>query len=649
MFGEKDNGKMNLRNLRYARLLLSLIILATSGSVFAAKLKDSAGKAVLSHPDVMAKWHEFKASGFESEVSQGQALPKVDVLIGANRESRNPEATTGAQSYSTDVSKITLQQNLFDGFATHSNVKRLDHVSRALYYDLLDTSETVALEATKAYINLYRGKRQLEFAEENYVIHRSVFEKLKMRNKAGIATAVDFEMAGARLALSESELLTQSGLLHDAMARYQSSVGDLPLGDIDPPPAQFTKAMPKSRTEAVTGGFTTSPQLKAAVERILSAQRNISLNRAPLYPRVDFLAETSREKNPDGVIGNQSRSTIGFTVNFNLFNGTKDTHRISSAVEATSTAKDNRETVCRNLRQNLAVTYNENVRLSEQLPLLDQHQLSADKSREALRKQFDIGKRTLLDVLDTENEYYTARRDYFNGEMDLAIAQAKYLAGAGNLLSTLKLTSLEAVLPQAETDLDEDAAQHCPPDVIPEPPPPKKESSYVALLENPDGSTGKVFVQGNKGDQLIDKALFAAPMDGSAAAEKIDEEKIKQDFGEAMAARPPLPEAILLHFLSNSAKLTKESTELLPKLVESLASRPAVEVVITGYTDTVGSVKANQVLGLKRANMVANHLKAQGINLHSMQIESHGKLKLLVQTPDATPEARNRTVMIQVR
>jgi len=634
--------------LHQTKLLLSLIILATAGTVQAEKLKDSVSKAVLTHPSVLAKWHEFTASGFESEVSSGENLPKVDVLVSSHRESQDPIPPIGDHDYSTDISKITLQQNIFKGFGTYNNVKRLEHASRVRYFELLDASEIAALEAAKAYINLYRQKVQLEFAQENYVVHRSVFEQLKRRNRAGISAGVDLEMAGARLAVSESDLLLQAGNLHDATAYYQNIVGDLPVGDIDPPPGLLAKAMPKSRAEAIAAGFNTSPQLKAAVENILASQRNISAERSALYPRIDFVAERSRTRNPDGVPGYESRSTIGFTINVNLFDGLKDTHRIGSAVEAASMAKDDRETVCRNLRQNLALNYNESERLTKQLPLLDQHQLSADKSREALRKQFDIGQRTLLDVLDTEKEYYTARRDYFNGEVDLAIAQAKYLAGSGILLSTLKLDPLEAVPPEVETTLDGDAAQHCPPDEVPDYIPPK-QGSYIVLLNNPDGSTGQVIVTGNKGEQIIDKAMFGVALDGSQAPEPVSDEKLKADFGDAMSARPPLPETLVLHFQSNSTKLTKESSASLVKVIDRIASHPAAEVTIRGYTDTVGSTKVNQVLGLKRANTVADQLKARQIKLQSLEIESRGELALLVPTPDNTPEQRNRAVMILLR
>jgi len=66
--------------------------------------------------------------------------------------------------------------------------------------------------------------------------------------------------------------------------------------------------------------------------------------------------------------------------------------------------------------------------LSRQLGFLDQHQLAIEKAREAYRKQFDIGQRSLLDLLDTENEYFQARRAYVNATYEHAIAHARTLA-----------------------------------------------------------------------------------------------------------------------------------------------------------------------------------------------------------------------------
>lgn len=173
--------------------------------------------------------------------------------------------------------------------------------------------------------------------------------------------------------------------------------------------------------------------------------------------------------------------------------------------------------------------------------------------------------------------------------------------------------------------------------------------SYVALMENPDGTTGKIVVKGTKGEQLIDKAQYAAPLDGSAAAAPVDPEKFRKDFGDAIAARPPLPERFLLYFESGGAKLTSESEALLPKIIANAAKRPGVDVSIIGHTDTVGKPDANEKLALTRAQFVAELIKTQGLAVHALSVESHGERNPLVPTPDETPEPKNRRVEISIR
>jgi outer membrane protein OmpA-like peptidoglycan-associated protein len=173
--------------------------------------------------------------------------------------------------------------------------------------------------------------------------------------------------------------------------------------------------------------------------------------------------------------------------------------------------------------------------------------------------------------------------------------------------------------------------------------------SYVALLENPDGSTGKVYVKGAKGDQVIDKAGSGAPMDGSRPAEAVPAEQIKRDFGDALAIRPPLPERFLLYFESGGTQLTPESAALLPKIVADAGKRPGVDVSIIGHTDTVGKADANTALALRRANAVAEMIKAKGLKVVALTVESHGESNLLIKTADEIAEPRNRRVEVSLR
>ena len=173
--------------------------------------------------------------------------------------------------------------------------------------------------------------------------------------------------------------------------------------------------------------------------------------------------------------------------------------------------------------------------------------------------------------------------------------------------------------------------------------------SYVVLLESPDGTTGKVVVKGAKGEQTIDTARHAAPMDGSQPPAPVDQARFDKDFSAAMAARPALPEHFLLYFESGGTQLTPASTAALDKIIEAAKRRPAADMSIIGHTDTPGKVELNESLAHQRAVAVADLLKQKGLTVHALSVESHGERNLLVQTPDETPEPRNRRVEVSIR
>lgn len=173
--------------------------------------------------------------------------------------------------------------------------------------------------------------------------------------------------------------------------------------------------------------------------------------------------------------------------------------------------------------------------------------------------------------------------------------------------------------------------------------------SYVVLLDNPDGTPSQLIVRGDKGEQVIDKPRYGATLDGAQAAAPVADERIKQDFGEAIAARPLPPEHFLLYFELGGTRLTRESEALLPKVIEAAARRPAVDASVIGHTDTLGKAEANEALALQRAREIAELIKAKGLKVLALSVESHGERNLLVKTPDETAEPRNRRVEISLR
>jgi len=449
-----------------AMLSLTLPATATASSVPQA-LRDATQKALMSNPEVQARWHAFQAAAAEQDVARGGYLPQVDLNATAGREDQQrPGSST--DRFSHRGAAVSLNQMIYDGFLTRSEVERLGYARLARYYEVMDAAESMALETLRAYADVLRYRDLVQLAKENYVEHRRVSDQIAERVGAGVGRRVDLEQASGRLALAESNLLTEVTNLHDVSARYLRLVGEeapASLAALDNGLGRVEK-LPGTVSEALQKALSSSPVINAAIESVRAGQADIQVRRAANQPRLDLRASQSIDHNLDGVDGRSRDGVVQLVLSYNLFRGGSDQARIRQAAETLNQARDLREKACRDVRQTLSIAYNDSGRLEEQLRYLDQHQLSIAKAREAYRQQFDIGQRTLLDLLDTENEYFQARRAYVGASYDRVFAQARTLAGMGQLLSALDVAraDLPSAIEAGQTRDGVDVADLCPPD-----------------------------------------------------------------------------------------------------------------------------------------------------------------------------------------
>lgn len=647
-------------NTKLTGLMLALVtVWGAQAQALPETLVQAARQAVLTNPDVQARWNGFKAASNEQDITRAGFLPQLDVQASAGRESRKNPATDYGK-YSVKSSGITLNQMLFDGMLTASEAKRLGYAKLTRYYELAEISETTAMEAVRAYIDVTRYRELVDAATQNYVEHKQAAQLVEERSSSGVSRGADVEQANGRLALAESSLLTELTNLHDASARYLRIIGEKPPASLPGLPEPFTLGkMPSSTDALLQEGLPTSPTLNAALENARAYQQATASRQAAFMPRLDFRAYQNRDKNLDGIRGNTKVSGMELALNYNLYRGGSDGARKNQAVDQQAQARDLQDKACRDVRQTLTIAYSDMLRLNEQLRYMDQHRLSTEKSREAYRQQFDIGQRTLLDVLDSQSEYFEATRSYINARHNQAAAQARTLAGMGQLVTALGVK--RADVPAAEavgqdrgrmetTDLcafevtevdsvDAIKARFATP---------AGPGSYVVLIPSPDGSIGRITLQSKQGEQVLTQSGQAVPLAGGASFE-VDKKKMQQDFGAAMAARPPVPEQFVLYFLRGGTRLTQESRALLPKMLARAKERKMLDVWLVGHTDTVGNTKRNEALGLKRAQAIAKQFQKLGLKDSTMTIESYGERSPQVATPDETNEPRNRRGEVTLR
>lgn len=441
-------------------LTLLLLACGSTATFGASNLRDAVEQTVLRNPEVRAKWLSFRAAGNEQDVARGNYFPQIDLQGYAGVEKQD-YPKSNSDSFSHPGVSIELRQMLFDGFATQEEVRRLGYGKLTRYYDLLAASDAAALDTTNAYLDVLRYRKLVQLASENYAIHQETFNQIQERVTAGVGRRVDLETASGRLALAESNWLTESSNLHDVSARFERLTGSIPEEQMSNAP-DFASKTPKDLA-ALKEQMPQNPAFRAAVYNIRAARADAQTKKSNFYPKFELRASQGYDNNRDGIDGSFKDGKIQLVMNYNLFRGGSDTARVSQYAEQLNIAQELRDKTCRDIRQTTQIAWNDTYRLKEQLKYLDQHVLSTEKARDAFRRQFDIGQRSLLDVLDTENELFEAKRAVVRAEYDHQLSYARVLTQSHELLSALQISPLENTSPDSDLgeSLAEDEKMNC--------------------------------------------------------------------------------------------------------------------------------------------------------------------------------------------
>lgn len=570
-------------------------------------LKEMVEKTVTANPEVQSRYHRFLESGFEQDVAHGNFLPKADIVSTYRKQEEliKPGDGTNIPRFNNE---LVLRQMIFDGFATSNEVKRLGHANRVRYYELQSAMQNTTLEFMRAYIDANRYRELSQYAKENYVIHKQLFDRIQERVNAGVARKVDLEQAAGRLALAEANLLTETTNLHDVTARMQRLYGELPPETLEAP-TFFNAGVEPTSAEALKVAYNQNPDLLSTIEDIQASKDEIKTRESRYYPKLDLQARKNLGVSNDGRFSSNAADLLELTMNFNLFNGFSDKNAIKQTAEKLNNSKDLRDKACVDTRQLVVIAYNDIQQLKEQEKYRTEHKNSIENAREAYRKQFDIGQRTLLDLLDTENEYFQARRALANVEYDIQTAYARTYAGQGELLN--KIGAARGGLPEY------------------------KRESYMDD-ENVCQAVSPVQVTVDKAALLADAKPLSSTISVAKSAEP------------AKVEAKPMANKVVpdVQFETNSAKIKEISYPVLDNAITTLKEWGDSNVEIAGHTDQRDTSKADYNLRLseKRAKAVMDYIVKKGIDAKRLSAKGYGYSKPLAENDPKEGNLVNRRV-----
>ncbi|KGM06531.1 Type I secretion system, outer membrane component LapE/AggA [Methylophaga thiooxydans] len=405
---------------------------------------------VKTNPDVLAAVHERQAVSKEVDQAKAGYYPTLDLQVGTGWEMTDNPSTRGSGKgevhLNRDEARLDARQMLFDGMETKNEVERQEARTNSRAFSVFSSAENTGLDAVEAYLNVLRRQHLVELAQTNLEAHQRTHDQIMLRSERGVGRKADMDQSLGRLALAEANLMSEQSNLRDAETSYIRVVGMEP--DTLSQPDSPISLIPQTRDEAIATAVDNHPTLRLAAFDVESAQAQHATAKAPFYPDLHLELGTRADHDIDGQEGKDKDLYAMLRLRYNLANGGRDTARREETAFLINQAAEIRNNTHRQVEESVRLSWNAWETVKRQMSFRRQHVESSEKSRDAYQQQFSLGQRTLLDLLDSENEVFSARTALVNTQYDEMFAMYRILNSMGMLLQGLNVE-----LPEAATTI----------------------------------------------------------------------------------------------------------------------------------------------------------------------------------------------------
>lgn len=425
------------RPASFAALLLGLTALTglPSTPAQAETLPEAVKIAITTFPSIDEAKANRRAQDYELKQQRGLYLPSLDVAAGAGPEWSLNQSAPDGKTMPRYESSATLSLLLFDGFGRESAIDRSASRVDAAANRVLERSEAVAASAVEAYLNVLRNIELVKLAEDNVAAHRTLQGRVGTRVRGGQSGGGDLQQANSRVSAAEDTLVQARRDLKDSHTTYIQILNEMPE-NLSRYPLPM-EAMPESVDQAVQVALNSSPTLLAAGADLDEANAVHRQARAGYFPRFDAVLGGTANRNVDGVRGEDNDASAMLRMRYNLFRGNIDQNLRMETAERVSQARAAVLRLERAVAKEVRDSWNAMEAARMRFDVLSQQSIANSQVVSSYRQEFDINQRSLLDLLDSENELFTARTRAITAEFAYDYSVFRTLAAMGQLNRTL--------------------------------------------------------------------------------------------------------------------------------------------------------------------------------------------------------------------
>jgi outer membrane protein len=398
----------------------------------AESLREAMASAYKYNPRLDAERARLRATDEEVPRAMSGYRPRIFGEADVNFQNTNirPDTPTEGRLYPKGYA-LSLQQNLFNGFQTTNAVREAEAGVRAGRENLRDTERAVLLEAVVAYVDVVRDQAVVKLQENNVQVLSRELKATQDRFDLGEVTKTDLAQAQARRAGAVSQLDLARANLKTSRAVYERIVGHPPSNLVDPGVPE--KLLPKTIEAALSTGENENALIVGALYREQSSRHTVDRIRGELLPEVNLEASYSDRFDTSRAIDEVESTQVTGRVTVPIYQGGEVSARVRQAKHVHVSRLQEIEQVRTEVRQAVVASWSQLQAARAQVQS-DQTQVEANRSAlEGVREEEKVGQRTLLDVLNAEQEYLNAQVQLVTTKRNLVVAAYSLLSAIGRL------------------------------------------------------------------------------------------------------------------------------------------------------------------------------------------------------------------------
>jgi len=419
---------------------ISLSILTAISLLSAEDLKTTIQEVLSTNPIVLERLKNYNSTKEDIDIANSGYYPKLDLVLGIGYEhtelNDRPAAPDGSFDFAVYDNSLTLTQNIFKGFETTYQVKEHENRTIAAAYHYVEKVNSTAFEMVNQYLLVLKQNELLANTQENIDITQEILEKVEKLYDSGLTTLSEVNKIQSSLSLANSNYLVQENNLKDAVFNMHKVFGrHIDINSMTKPEINFT--LPKNIDDAVQFAIQNNPSLLVSKHNIKLAQATHHKNKSSFYPQFDIEVSQNFTKNLGASEGERNRFRAMAFVKYNLFNGFADTAALQKSISEVHKEVYIKDTLRRETIDNLALSWVANEQLTKQLEPLLEYKDFAQKTLDLYKKEYDLGRRSLLDLLSAQNDFINSKDQIINAQYSAIFAKYRILDSLGTLVTTI--------------------------------------------------------------------------------------------------------------------------------------------------------------------------------------------------------------------